>query len=114
MVLTSHMSNTHRINISAEAADEVITKLEVISMDDDFLECADLTAAQIGELIAAIPAKGGTCEIPDWGLPVLTDEVENLIEIWKDAANVDAWNDRANIMRGIRQLQSLLKQLEAA
>lgn len=98
------------VTITAETADDIAGKIEASVLDTpELIEDYGLTEAQAQALYDSIPQAGGTWTIPDWGLPVVVEEIENMIEIWEGEAAVDY--DRANILRAIRRIKTFLKKL---
>ena len=98
------------VTITAETADDIAGKIEASVLDTpELIEDYGLTEAQAQALYDSIPQAGGTWTIPDWGLPVVVEEIEDMITIWRDEA--DDPYERAGLLRAIRRLQSFLKKL---
>jgi hypothetical protein len=85
------MTVTNTTRLTANMAQIVMGKLEIVADEPDLQADYNITQQQADELIASIPAKGGTWTIPAATSRVVREELNDMITIW--ATDIDAGDD---------------------
>jgi len=103
------MDKSFKLNSSD--SQEVLHKLTILRNEPDLLGGYGLTVAQIDELLASIPRKGGNWSVPAWAKNAVNGEMQDhtvvLYNMADDARNSNAVNESRRINRQAVKFEKL-------
>ena len=92
------------IILTRDDAQEVWHKLGILEDTPDLIEHYELTREQSKQLVDSIPKKGGTWNIPSWGMNAVKAEMADHIIILRDiAADANSGGERGQSLRIAKQ-----------